>query len=129
MKLKLFFYYSNNAGVWLPTVLYVEPFDPSVNFFGQRFTDQHSHTLWSCIAFTDEDSFKHVFKENEPIQQALLERTPANLNNEAVLMHLAILKHSGDYVSRKPDFATEITDQIFMAPLKETGQVFLSNRN
>ena len=60
-----------------------------------------------------------VFQESEPIQQALLERTPANLNNEAVLMHLAILKYSGDYVSRKPDFATEITDQIFLPPLKE----------
>ena len=64
-----------------------------------------------------------LVQESEPIQQALLERTPANLNNEAVLMHLAILKYSGDYVSRKPDFATEITDQIFLPPLKEHSAV------
>ena len=45
-------------------------------------------------------------------------------------MHLAILKYSGDYVSRKPDFATEITDQIFMPALKErfTFETFLTWR-
>ena len=33
-------------------------------------------------------------------------------------MHVAILKYTGDYPCRKPDFVTEITDQVFGAPLR-----------
>ena len=50
--------------------------------------------------------------------KALLQRTPDQFNNEAVLMNLAILKYTKDYPTRKPDFATEITDQIFSSPLR-----------
>ena len=57
----------------------------------------------------------------EPIKQALLIKlfSEEELTQKALMAYVAIMKFMGDVSTRSAPTDTELTDQIFRAPLKE----------
>ena len=51
----------------------------------------------------------------------LLKRTPDSLQTDAISMFYAIMRYAGDYPSRRVDYTTELTDQIFRSAVQKQG--------
>ena len=88
--------------------------------YASEFFRKDKKTKSSNISLKTGKVVESWAKTMEPIKEPLLARTSDRLQTDAINMFVGILKYCGDFVSRKPDFTTEWTDQIFTQPVRKS---------